>query len=100
LDHEEIDELFSLPKIPERFLNMERYREPPPSAAEGNRVCPRCEERLKVIAVDGISLDACSGCKGVFCDLGELRLLAEAAERRFEVSQEQDKKEDSHGAVM
>lgn len=89
LDHQEIDRLFAIPKIPERFVNMERYREPPPLIPEGRRSCPRCPETLKLISVDGISLDACSGCKGVFCDFGELRLLAEAAERRFAAEQRQ-----------
>ena len=79
--------MFGLPKIPERFLNMELYRELPDMVPEGERTCPRCCEVLKVIQVDGICLDACSGCKGFFADLGELRSLAEAAEKRFEASQ-------------
>lgn len=83
LDHREIDELFALPKIPERFLNMEMYREAPEMVEQGQRICPRCEEQLKLIEVDGIELDACSACKGFFADLGELRKLAEAAEARY-----------------
>jgi Zn-finger nucleic acid-binding protein len=88
LDHREIDELFAIPKIPERFLNQERYREPPLMVAEGERVCPRCGKDLRVIEVDGIVLDACGACKGFFADLGELRQLADAAERRFRTKQD------------
>lgn len=87
LDHKEVDALFSMDSIPERFINQELYREPPEFVPEGQRKCPRCLVELKTIEVDGIKLDACSDCKGFFADLGELRRLAEAAERRYEESQ-------------
>ena len=36
-------------------------------------LCPRCRGRhLKAIMVDGIELDYCIGCKGLFFDQGEL----------------------------
>ena len=83
LDHREIDELFALQNIPARFLDQQRYGEPPVMIPEGKRVCPRCEEALRTVEVDRIKLDACSSCHGIFTDLGELKQLAEAAERRF-----------------
>ena len=83
LDHREIDELFALQNIPSRFLDQQQYGEPPAMISEGCRVCPRCERGLRTVEVDGIKLDACAECHGIYTDLGELKQLAEAAERRF-----------------
>lgn len=83
LDHGEIDQLFALKKLPERLMNHELYREVEEKVPEGHRTCPRCNSFLLVIEVDGITLDACSGCKGFFCDLGEFARLEEAAARRY-----------------
>lgn len=83
LDHGEIDQLFSLKKLPERLMNHEVYREPDQIVPEGHRTCPRCKAFLLVIEVDGIKLDACPNCKGFFCDLGEFAKLEEAATRRY-----------------
>lgn len=84
LDHGEVDQIFALKKIPPRLLNNEIYHEPPTEVPEGERLCPRCDDFLAVIEVDGIRLDACTQCKGFFADLGEVRRLSEAAERRYE----------------
>lgn len=83
MDHAEIDQLLAMPKIPERFLNMERYRTPPEMVPEGERVCPRCQTELSVITVDGIALDACVSCSGFFCDIGEVGSLVRASEIRY-----------------
>lgn len=82
LDHQEVDQLFALPQLPQRLLNHERYHTPNREIPEGQRQCPRCLRPLLVIEVDGIRLDACPGCQGFFCDLGEFALLEEAAVRR------------------
>jgi hypothetical protein len=62
--------------------------------------CPRCdgselEERVR----DGITVDRCSGCRGIWLDRGELeRLIARAAEDddRFDDSRspERDRRDD------
>ncbi len=39
--------------------------------------CPACSEVLLVIERDGIELDWCAVCRGVWFDAGELELLAE-----------------------
>ncbi len=83
LDHGEIDQLFALSKLPERLMNHEQYTEPEETVPEGHRTCPRCNVFLLVIEVDGITLDACSKCKGFFCDLGEFAKLEAAAQRRY-----------------
>ena len=41
--------------------------------AEGDRVCPTCPGiNLHVLKADGLELDICKGCKGLFFDDGEL----------------------------
>jgi len=40
---------------------------------DSRRLCPRCSgRRLKAIMVDGIELDYCIACKGLYFDQGEL----------------------------
>lgn len=40
---------------------------------DSRRHCPKCSGRyLKAIVVDGIELDYCIGCKGLYFDQGEL----------------------------
>jgi Zn-finger nucleic acid-binding protein len=84
LDLGEIDQLFALKTIPDRLLNKERHHTPGLAVPEGERACPRCHEVLKVIEVYGITLDACSSCKGIFCDHGELSKLDLAAQQRHQ----------------
>lgn len=43
---------------------------------EGQRECPRCNELLKVHTVDGVRVDACPTCRGMFLDPGELKALS------------------------
>lgn len=88
LDHREIDQLFAMPNIPARFMDQERYGEAPEMVDEGSRQCPRCVESLRTVKIDGIVLDACPKCRGIFADMGELKQLAEAAERRFQAVEE------------
>lgn len=41
--------------------------------------CPRCQARLSPSVRDGIEIDRCDRCRGVWLDAGELdRLLAKA----------------------
>ena len=83
LDYGEIDQLFQEEKLPESLMAAETLSKPAMRVPEGHRTCPRCTDFLKLVTVDGISLDVCSNCKGFFTDLGELKSLAEAAEIRF-----------------
>lgn len=75
-DEGEEGKLFSLRRVPARFLQGD----PPglPQVEEGQRLCPRCEVELSTVNVDGVTLDRCSGCKGFFADFGEIRELLEA----------------------
>lgn len=75
-DEGEENELFSLRRVPGRFLKGD----PPgqPRVEEGERQCPRCEVLLATVVVDGVTLDRCPDCNGFFADFGEVRELFEA----------------------
>ncbi len=38
--------------------------------------CPKCGSDLKEVKVQDVSVDECTGCKGIWLDHGELELLA------------------------
>lgn len=40
-------------------------------------MCPNCDERMIVVELDGIEVDHCPACHGVWFDTGELELLVE-----------------------
>ena len=41
--------------------------------------CPVCEERMREVEKNGVQLDICPSCKGVWLDRGELEKLMEIA---------------------
>lgn len=47
--------------------------------------CPVCTEALLVVEREGIEVDWCLSCKGLWFDEGELELLAEKCGRQLEV---------------
>ncbi len=40
--------------------------------------CPKCGADMLEIEMDGILVDKCSGCEGIYFDRGELELMIEA----------------------
>lgn len=38
--------------------------------------CPRCGGRLQHVTMEGITIDKCPDCRGIFLDDGELEVLA------------------------
>lgn len=40
--------------------------------------CPKCEAAMKSYERNGIQVDQCTGCRGVFLDRGELEHLIDA----------------------
>lgn len=40
--------------------------------------CPKCEATMKSYERNGIHIDQCTGCRGVFLDRGELEHLIDA----------------------
>jgi Zn-finger nucleic acid-binding protein len=40
--------------------------------------CPKCQESMRTYERNGIHVDQCNGCKGIFLDRGELDALISA----------------------
>ena len=46
-------------------------------------VCPSCKVEMEQRKYEGVTVDRCSQCEGVWLDYGELRLIATIRERKF-----------------
>jgi Zn-finger nucleic acid-binding protein len=42
--------------------------------------CPKCQESMRNYERNGVHIDQCNGCKGIFLDRGELEALINAEE--------------------
>ncbi len=49
------------------------YGSPPPAA--NTLVCPKCRAQMRTYERNGVHLEQCDGCRGVFLDYGELEHL-------------------------
>lgn len=45
--------------------------------------CPRCHSRMVTLRRSGISIDECTGCRGIFLDRGELEGLMAAEDGHY-----------------
>jgi Zn-finger nucleic acid-binding protein len=41
-------------------------------------VCPKCQSPMRSYERNGVTIDQCTGCRGVFLDRGELERLVDA----------------------
>lgn len=41
-------------------------------------ICPKCQNVMKTVDKNGVHIEQCEGCKGIFLDRGELERLAGA----------------------
>lgn len=57
-------------------------------ARESTLLCPRCVSQMLPVQRFGVTIDQCTGCGGIFLDLGEIEQLTEA-ERQFYDAQQQ-----------
>ena len=55
-------------------------------------VCPKCQGSMGSYERNGIMIDQCQQCRGVFLDRGELERLIDAEEQRYSLSPPQDKR--------
>lgn len=46
-----------------------------PAGAAGGLVCPKCRGTMRTYERNGIHLEQCDGCRGIFLDFGELESL-------------------------
>jgi Zn-finger nucleic acid-binding protein len=55
---------------------------PPPAGVGNTLLCPKCAGVMKTYERNGIHLEQCDTCKGIFLDFGELESLTQM-ENRF-----------------
>ncbi len=41
-------------------------------------ICPQCQNLMKTVDKNGVHIDQCEGCKGIFLDRGEMEQIAGA----------------------
>jgi Zn-finger nucleic acid-binding protein len=56
--------------------------------------CPKCESEMRSYERNGVTVDQCSGCRGIFLDRGELERLVDAEGAHYE--RESSHRSDSH----
>jgi Zn-finger nucleic acid-binding protein len=51
-------------------------------------ICPKCQSPMRSYERNGVTVDQCTGCRGVFLDRGELERLVDAEGAFYERSDE------------
>ncbi|MEV6872632.1 zf-TFIIB domain-containing protein [Amycolatopsis sp. NPDC051128] len=41
-------------------------------------MCPKCQNQMRTVDKNGVHIDQCEGCRGIFLDRGELEAIAGA----------------------
>lgn len=59
--------------------------------------CPKCASEMRSYERNGIVVDQCTGCKGIFLDRGELERLVEAEGSHYEREYSERRREESGG---
>ena len=54
--------------------------------------CPKCESEMRSYERNGVVVDQCTGCKGIFLDRGELERLIDAEGAHYEREYSRDEK--------
>ncbi len=47
-------------------------------------ICPKCQGAMRTYERNGVTIDQCVECRGIFLDRGELERLIDAEEQRYE----------------
>ena len=58
--------------------------------------CPRCNIDLNITITNGVEIDYCPGCRGVWLDRGELEKIIERSELSDRSKAESDHYPDNH----
>ncbi len=51
-------------------------------------ICPKCQSPMRSYERNGVTVDQCTGCRGVFLDRGELERLVDAEGAFYERAEE------------
>jgi uncharacterized protein len=58
-------------------------------------ICPKCGSEMRSYERNGVVVDQCTGCKGIFLDRGELERLVDAEGAHYEREYEREYSRDS-----
>ncbi|MCA1655727.1 MAG: zf-TFIIB domain-containing protein [Pseudonocardiaceae bacterium] len=56
-------------------------RRPRDLASVGGVICPKCQNTMRTVDRQGIHIDQCEGCRGIFLDRGELESIMNAEQQ-------------------
>lgn len=54
-------------------------------------ICPKCGSDMRAYERNGVTVDQCTGCRGVFLDRGELERLVDAESAYYEAPRQPDR---------
>lgn len=69
------------PQQPQQYAQQPAYAAPAPAAPPpqaqqpGTFVCPKCRATMRTYNRNGIQIEQCDSCRGIFLDFGELESL-------------------------
>ncbi|NKZ00343.1 MULTISPECIES: TFIIB-type zinc ribbon-containing protein [Nocardiopsis] len=49
-------------------------------------ICPKCQSTMRTFDRQGVHIDRCDGCQGIFLDRGELERVVNAEQRHYGVA--------------
>ncbi len=58
--------------------------------------CPKCGGAMRTYERNGVTVDQCSECRGLFLDRGELERLMDAEGSYYEERREEPRREERH----
>ena len=61
-------------------------------------VCPKCRGAMRSYERNGVTIDQCTECRGIFLDRGELEQLVDAESTYYERSRGDQHEGDEHDA--
>jgi len=77
-DYNELRRFFTAPKLYNKFRLPQHSFKVKIKGAPKERLCPRCDSvALKEVKLDGVIVDECGDCKGIWLDSGEVTRLIE-----------------------
>jgi hypothetical protein len=62
-------------------------------SSETGRTCPRCEKTLRGSTFDGLTIDWCASCRGIFLEAGELGKITDGRRRERRLRRQAEAKE-------
>jgi len=71
-DGGEVEKLTTYKNIPKKLTHPMAYDYSEKKVQEGERLCPRCQQTMKVVDYQSVKVDVCMKCQGIWFDRYEL----------------------------